>query len=906
MKLYKKHHRKTTKAGLPFLLNRVIILQLFSLISLNVYGQKNSILTYETYESKNRVRSGLSLGSLGTGSIELRKDGQFHNWSIFNNYPLGTGPMLTLPTRPNSNDEESFLFFLVKYKEEGKQPKIKLLHLTEPHQEGALLEENPIYYFPWMSAVDKIEYAANFPVVNMKYSDDEMPFDLELQAFSPFIPHDVDDSSIPGIYFDFNVISKSDKDLEVMVVASMRNLVAYDKVDKYFTSEVVSDNQYKYFIHSVGGVDSTHTTNGEMSLGAFGGDEVSYYTGWAHRHPYYERMLSNNTLGNINDLPGRNMTKPDGSKIGYFNDTNNQISNSSIAVTKKLPAGGSFKANFFMNWYFPNAFGAVNEKEKLAAYEPLVNGKGYSNYLEITQRTGHYYENLFKNVYEVVEYFVNKKTDLKKRTLEFLNDFYETTTDLYILNQINSHLNTFITSSTFDKKGRFGIREGLTANKAWGPNITADVSLYGSAPIIALFPELQKSSMRAHKALQGPNGEINHGLGFDLGKTQNGTFGVVDRLDLVPNYIQLVLRDYFWTNDKAYLEEMWPSIESGIEYMLNERDMNADMMPDMEGIMCSYDNFPMYGMASYIQSQWIVTMKMAALAAKDLSFPKLSAKYDKISKDGINLMDKHLWNGSYYNLYNDYSGDKGEDKGCLTDQLIGQWVAHTSGMGRLFDSERVSSSMDAILASSFIEDSYLRNCTWPENKAYLPMAETDLWVDQANTPWTGVELAFASFLIYEGKTEEGKAVIKAVDDRYRKAGLYWDHQEFGGHYYRPMSSWSILNALSGFVLKNNHYSFSPNENKTQFKYFFSANAGTGFLEKNSEGRISLQSRSGQLSMKSLALPVGLWAKGRKYSILINGSELNSVKAIETKEYVKLVFQNEIVLTNEDVLSIDKK
>jgi len=33
--------------------------------------------------------------------------------------------------------------------------------------------------------------------------------------------------------------------------------------------------------------------------------------------------------------------------------------------------------------------------------------------------------------------------------------------------------------------------------------------------------------------------------------------------------------------------------------------------------------------------------------------------------------------------------------------------------------------------------------------------------------------------------EEGLAVIKEGDDRYRRSGLYWDHQEFGGHRYRP-------------------------------------------------------------------------------------------------------------------------
>ena len=63
----------------------------------------------------------------------------------------------------------------------------------------------------------------------------------------------------------------------------------------------------------------------------------------------------------------------------------------------------------------------------------------------------------------------------------------------------------------------------------------------------------------------------------------------------------MVMRDFFYTNDTAYLKEMWPSVKKAIEYILTERDHNKDQMPEMNGIMCSYDNFPMYGLASYIQ-----------------------------------------------------------------------------------------------------------------------------------------------------------------------------------------------------------------------------------------------------------------------------------------------------------------
>ena len=40
---------------------------------------------------------GVPLGGLGTGSVELRSDGFFHEWQIMNNAPWGAGAAVELP-----------------------------------------------------------------------------------------------------------------------------------------------------------------------------------------------------------------------------------------------------------------------------------------------------------------------------------------------------------------------------------------------------------------------------------------------------------------------------------------------------------------------------------------------------------------------------------------------------------------------------------------------------------------------------------------------------------------------------------------------------------------------------------------------------------------------------------------
>lgn len=861
-----------------------------------VYTRKASEPVKETYTLADRVRSGIAHGGIGAGSVELRKNGQFYNWSIFNNTPLGTGPAFELKSRPRNGWEESLMFFLVRYEVPGQAVKIKLLQLNQTLDEAGM--ESIDYYFPWITAVEKIEYSARFPYTWLRFTDSEMPFDVDLEVFSPFIPHDVKNSSLPGVYFNFKITPHKGSKAKVSLIASQRNLVSYDTINKYFVAELTEKPGCKFFTHTAGGADTASACFGTMGIASCS-DDTSWYLGWEHRHPYYERLLVEDTFPNLNDVEGRNKTDKAGIKRGNMGfREKDQRCFSSLGISRNLE-NGPVEHTFVMTWNFPNAYGSHNAPD-FDMQKFLESEKNYADGQKITKNQGHYYSNYFPDAAAVAFYMAANRKELSAKTARFLKDYYASDIDVFVLDQINSQLNTFISSSTLTKSGAFAIREGMTPDKSWGPNATIDVSLYGSFAIVCLFPELQKSMMRCHKALQTPTGEINHGLGFDLDFTQNGTWGVYHRIDMPGNYIQLVLRDFFWTGDLDYLKEMWPSIIKAIDYVLNERDKDKDLMPDMEGIMCSYDNFPMYGLASYIQSQWIAAMAGAIKAARILKDSATEQKCRKIYDQGVALMEKHLWNGEYYRLANDYNGEKGVDEGCLTDQIIGQWLAHQSGLGYLFDKEKVKKSLASVLKYSFREGFGLRNCTWPEFPERYPIHTSDLWVDQANTPWSGVELAFASFLIYEGMVEEGYKIIKAVDDRYRRANLYFDHQEFGGHYYRPMAAWGILNALLGLYIDNGTFAFAPKLTQGTYTMFFAFNNGTAHYAKtNNQVKISILSGEWHSVAIRIADKSLNWTKPE---VSMNGKKLKYSVSVQNDEWV-IVFKQPLIAGENDTLTI---
>jgi hypothetical protein len=146
--------------------------------------------------------------------------------------------------------------------------------------------------------------------------------------------------------------------------------------------------------------------------------------------------------------------------------------------------------------------------------------------------------------------------------------------------------------------------------------------------------------------------------------------------------------------------------------------------------------------------------------------------------------------------------------GCLSDQLLGQWEAHVCGLGHILDPDKVRGALAAVHRHNFKrslrdvasvqrafglqDEAGLVLCTWPRGgRPKLPFVYSD-------EVWTGVEYQVAAHLIYEGLVDEGVEIVRAARARYDGARRNpWDEIECGHHYARALSSWSLVQALSG-------------------------------------------------------------------------------------------------------------
>ncbi len=777
-------------------------------------------------------RSGMALGGIGTGGFEVRQDGGFVHWSIFNNWPLFPG------TRYLWNPKQT-LFFKLWVRAENENPRLVLLQIEDGHGAGAIDGHEYQYMFPWMSAVDEIETTASFPFADLTFEREGVPLAVSMRAWSPFIPGNAKDSSLPLAFFDFEITSRSERPVDVQVLAVVRNAAAFDQPARVYRNTRVRENGLSAVVLSADQVDPEAATTGAMCLATFGGESTAYM-GWEHHHPYYERTLREFPLPEVDDTDGRNSRDPvTGARRA------DPRCFATLGRHARIEPGGSFSPKFALTWHFPNLYGRIADRSDLPGI-PLDEPHGHE------QLEGHLYSNWFDSALDVARYAGQERSRLLAETTLFHRTFFDSSLPGFVLDQVNSHLNTLRTSAWLTHSGMFGILEGLSPLKPWAGIATTDVAMYGQIAVALLFPELDRLTVEMWKKFQQPNGCVIHSISCNS-HTANPNEITGHRLDMPAQFVFMSLRAALWSGDEEFLRSLWPSVKAALAYVLRERDANGDLLPDMTGIMCSYDNFPMFGVAPYVVTQWLAAIASALVAAERLGDGEFVKEYTLVLENGRRVLEESTWNGSYFQLCSEpVPTDPSGSLGCLSDQILGDGAARQLGLPDIVDPKKRLTALRTVIAMNYKDDQGLRNCQWPGD-VWLHDIHQDTWIDQANTCWTGVELNFAAQLLYAGLQENAFEIIRNIDERYRRWGIYWDHQEFGGHYFRPLSALAIPNAFLGVSYDGHTLRIAPARPLPVGRWCVLLPGATATLFRTADG-VRLEKKTGSIAPAVIILP----------------------------------------------------
>ena len=201
----------------------------------------------DTYEGDNLNLIAFPLGGIGAGCISLSGAGKLVDWEIFN--------------QPNVGYQPRFSFLSVRAKAEGGVPVFKVLEgqLRErldgpPHlAQGMFHEGHGIGPQQTQAAglprMRNCRFRGRFPFAEVELSDPSLPLVATIEGWSPFIPGNSRDSSLPVAMLKVTLRNCSTKRVEFALAANVQNQAG--KIN-----EMVRENGFSALLMHDGKMDS--------------------------------------------------------------------------------------------------------------------------------------------------------------------------------------------------------------------------------------------------------------------------------------------------------------------------------------------------------------------------------------------------------------------------------------------------------------------------------------------------------------------------------------------------------------------------------------------------------------------------------------------------------------------------
>ncbi len=738
------------------------------------------------YDKDHLKEIALPLGGIGTGTVSLGGRGELRDWEIMNIPAKGYSTVT-----PGNNAP----FFAIHVQKADGDGITRMLAGNLYQDEYLHYEGRPVdnYGLPRFS---EASFKAAYPFGQVLLSDPDLPVKVTVKGFNPLIPASTEDSSLPIAVLSYAVTNSSDSPLKVSVCGSIRNFIGKDghlydinwKGDQVYKGSDRNKNEFRtsdrlsgiYFYSE--GVDPKDPAWGNMSLTTASSGKISYRTSsvkdnWNNAILNFWDDFSDD--GMLTELPPSGESDP----------------MASLSVKKEIAPGETAYFTFFLTWNFPNR----------KAWSQTVVGNWYSQ--------------KYPNSWETACQIVPRLPELEAGTLLFVNSFLSSTYPDEVKEAALFNLNVLRSQTVFRlPSGHMMGWEGIFDRFGSCQGSCTHVWNYETATAF-LFGDLARTmrDVEFNYALKD-NGLMNFRAALPLSEASKGNSPAADGQ---LGCIMKIYREWQLSGDMAFLQSNWEKVKLALSYAWVEKGWDGNRDGVMEGSQHNTMDVNYFGPNPQMQFWYLGALKAAsamATAMKDKAFAK---ECDRIFASGSAWTDANLFNGEYYEhritdpetfAFLDENETMIPDfqlgKGCLVDQLVGQYMAHICGLGYLADKEKIRTTLRSIMKYNFVEDihghfnnmrsyvfdgeSALLMASWPKGRLKVPFP----YFAEA---MTGFEYTAAVGMIYEGMTDDAFKCIKAIRDRFdgRKRNPF-SEPECGHHYARSMASWSAIPALSGF------------------------------------------------------------------------------------------------------------
>ena len=164
---------------------------------------------------------GMPVGGLFAGTVYLSGDGRLWLWDIFNRDQEGILPR-DAPELPGI--EGNMIRSGLNY--------VYPAPLSIPFRQGFALRIGEVEYTLDGSGFSEVTFDGRYPLGRVSYRDADCPLTVELEAFSPFIPLNLEDSSLPATLMRYRITNASDRPVEADLVGHLQNAICSDTPER--------------------------------------------------------------------------------------------------------------------------------------------------------------------------------------------------------------------------------------------------------------------------------------------------------------------------------------------------------------------------------------------------------------------------------------------------------------------------------------------------------------------------------------------------------------------------------------------------------------------------------------------------------------------------------------------------
>ena len=779
------------------------------------------------YRGKELEKIGMPIGGLCAGQLYLGGDGKLWHWDIFNQPRRTDGSTYQNPLVPASPIEQGFALEVTV---EGKK---QVLPLTQ-------------------AGFADISFCGEYPLANVEYRDTKLPVTVSLEAFSPFVPLNTDDSSLPATVLRYTVKNTGSSRVKVRLAGWLENAVCHFSTpgDAAKRRNRVQREKGVLLIQSdVENGPAEVTLKPELMSEADLKQPLDMGTmALALLEPQSSDIAAAAVgAGSFPDAafaaePAEQAAQPIGRKlIG------------SLVRTMSLEPGQEATATFLVTWHFPYL---EMQKWKIERMDTLKDN-------------GRYYATKFPSAAAVARHVAFNFAALHAQTRLWHDTWYDSTLPYWFLDRtmLNTACLATATSHRF-ATGRFWGWEGVgccegTCTHVWH---------YAHA-MARLFPDLERDLRKRtdfDTAMEKPSGAIRHrGEGFGL--AVDGQAGCILR----------AYREHQMTPDGVWLKDLWPNIKLAMQCLIK--------MDRGDGLLDGHQHNTLdagwYGQIAWLSGLYLASLRAAAEMAADMGDDAFGTECRKISDTGRESI-KRLFDQEYFiNLLDPkYPDAVNSGTGCEIDQVFGQSWAYQVGLDRVIPQKETRLALQALWRYNFTPDcgayrkiykggrwfalageAGMLMCTFPRKDWSFEKSggkgNTDGVRNLLNEVMNGFEYQVAGHMIWEGMVQQGLAVTRAVHDRHHPSKRNpWNEVECGDHYSRSMASYGVFIAACGFEYHGpkQHIGFSPKLTPENFKAAFTCAEGWGsYAQRIESGKLkaAISLCCGKMKLKTITLNV---------------------------------------------------